>query len=219
MYRTTRFKTIPRILDTYEFGQMMQHMGLLHKAFFGLLFFCGLRVGELVRLQMQDVNVHAEKILVNTLKSDTQRIVPLPKPYLCILREYLSVFEPEVYLFEKKPGINYDIKQWNKNIKVYAQKAGLYNWQKLKTHSLRHSYACHLYENGVPIETVSSLLGHAHLEHTMAYVHVAHKTKKNLVNDAFDEQKEELVTDRELLLKIVKKLEVLEKDESQSSVH
>ena len=182
---------LPHILTIQEWDALMRHACLFRKAMLGMMFYGGLRISEVKKLLISDVNIHTGTVYVFTTKQKArpmQRMVTLPDVFIPTLKRFLSVFEPEVYLFEKKPGLPYNLVSSFTNVwlKKLAKQAGLYNGHLISNYSLRHSYAVILYEGGTPMEEISSSLGHAHVEMTRDYyVHLSYKLKHDHVNQAF----------------------------------
>lgn len=139
-----------------------------------------MRVSEVVGLQIKDIDSDRMQIFVQNAKGKKDRYVMLSPVLLDILRSYLKVYHPrpKIYLFEGyEPGKPLSSRA-AQNIFIQAKrKAGLK--KDLSFHSLRHSFATHLLENGVDIKYIKDLLGHFSINTTTRYLHVK---KESLVN-------------------------------------
>ena len=127
-------------------------------------------------LQFRDVDFDRLTIHIRQTKYNKDRYVPLSPLVAKGLNKYIEAYNPKVYLFNGKSigsMLSQRGVQWA--MKETVKRAGI---QKNATvHSLRHSYATHLLEYGLDVDTVSKLLGHAHLATTLIYLHVARLSK------------------------------------------
>ena len=192
---TPRFTKLPRVLSLEEYENVTAKVELKYKVIFGLAFYCGLRSCEAAGAKLEDYNPHAGNLRVVSAKTkeDVERVVPVTPKFVKILNEYLDLFHPKMFILEKRPGkpfFDRNRTYWSGRLKIAGHEAGLYNWEKLKYHNLRHSFATLLVENGVEIAQISTLLGHSNIQHTQRYLHLAHVTKKGLVENVFEEQEE-----------------------------
>lgn len=143
-----------------------------------LIYSAGLRVGEVCRLKISDID--SDRMLIRIIKSKEKadRYVPLSGYILKGLRRYVKSAKPKVYLFNGKvKGEPLGKSAVQQSFRLAVKKAGVI--KDVCVHSLRHSYATHLLEQGVDIVTIKELLGHATIETTMMYLHVA---KVNRIN-------------------------------------
>lgn len=175
-----------------EFNTFIQHTtSLLYKAIFTLLFWSGIREGELLALTYNDFDfekklVHINKSYTRLGKKDligptktagSQRDVTLPKHVLTLIKEFAaSVYEldPTTRLFEiTKYGLRSEMLRVCKNFGI----------QQIRIHDLRHSHASYLIERGVPILAVSKRLGHDKIETTLrTYAHLYPKKQDAIVS-------------------------------------
>lgn len=152
-----------------------------------LVMYCaGLRVSELINLEKRSINFE-EKLITLKGKGNKERFVPLNDIALEYLNNYLSqnknnkVFSKSKYLFiNKKDGKPLTRQYFFVELNKYAKRAGID--KKISPHTLRHSFATHLLENGADLRVVQELLGHSKIETTQIYTHLS--TKKIL--DALD---------------------------------
>lgn len=138
----------------------------------------GLRVSEVVHLQISDIDSQRKVIRVDQGKGRKDRYVPLSKALLPLLRLYWKAARPTDWLVQGQ-GSNKPLTQSSvqKLFKKAKKGAGITN---VTVHSLRHCFATHLLEKGTDIRTIQRLLGHRSLSSTQVYTHVA----KNYVNQA-----------------------------------
>jgi len=172
-------KKLPVVLSCEEMRAMLKAPKLLkHRLVLGMLYGCGLRCGELRNLHIADVDLDRGMVHVRQGKGRKDRYVPLGEMLPRGIAKYLATEHPDKWLFNGKD--HHDIfsqrgVQWV--VKEAAKRAGVR--KHVNVHTLRHTYATHLLEDGMDIVTVKELLGHVMIQTTMIYLHVAqsrHKT-------------------------------------------
>lgn len=174
------WQLIPHVLSSSEIDVLLAQpdpkkaLGGRDRAIIELLYASGLRVSELCRLSIYDVDDQFVRVMG---KGGKERLVPLGAKALAAIDHYLlhyrSAFESEHIqaLFVNQRGKPLDrISVW-KRIKHYAKKAGLS--KKISPHTLRHSFATHLLDNGAELRVIQEMLGHAHIGSTDRYTHVS----------------------------------------------
>ncbi len=181
-------KKLPVILSREEIWRMLQTAELLkHKLLIGLIYGCGLRCMEVRNIELQHLDFDRKMLHIVQGKGQKDRYVPLSEHLIRGLRTFINIENLERYLFNGNQNRNiedidvlaahrkdFDSRysqrgvQWV--IKTISKKAGI--TKEVHTHTLRHSYATHLLEDGVPIIMVQKLLGHERIESTMEYLHV-----------------------------------------------
>ncbi len=164
---------LPVILNRSELKELFRAPTLLkHRIVLTLIYSAGLRGREVINLKISDVDFERKTIHVRQSKYKKDRIVPLSDYMALGLHKYLSVVRPHVWLFNgKESDGRYSIKGLSWIMREALKKTGIQ--KEVSLHSLRHSYATHLLEDGVNIVTVKELLGHAHITTTIIYLHVA----------------------------------------------
>jgi site-specific recombinase XerD len=167
-----RENKIPEVLSVNEIKKILLHTpNLKHKALLSLLYSSGLRIGELLELKVTDVNSARMTVRVSQGKGKKDRLTILSHNVLGVLREYFIEFKPVDYLFEGQNGGKYSAGSARKVLKRSMERAKLVKPATL--HTLRHSFATHLLENGVGISHIQKLLGHQNIKTTLIYTHIA----------------------------------------------
>ncbi len=143
-----------------------------HKALMLIVYSSGLRVGEVVRLRIADVDSKRMLIHVRDAKGRKDRFTMLTKQALVYLRSYFKAFRPEIWLFPGDKEEDHLSERTAQRIFENArQKSGI--MKKVSIHSLRHSFATHLLEEGTDLRYIQELLGHSSSKTTEIYTHVS----------------------------------------------
>ncbi|HMS70285.1 MAG TPA: tyrosine-type recombinase/integrase [Saprospiraceae bacterium] len=172
---------LPVVLSKQEMWHLINAPELLkHKILIGLLYGCGLRCLESRSVRLQDLDFDRKVIHVVQGKGKKDRYVPLSEHLIRGLRQYIEAEGPEEWLFNGQPlenrkGGDFDSRYSQKGVqwavKSAAKKAGII--KNVNVHTLRHTYATHLLEDGMDIMTLKEMLGHESIETTMVYLHIA----------------------------------------------
>lgn len=179
--RPKKEKKLPVILSLEEARRIIECAGSLkHKALLGLIYSGGFRIGEALNLKMSDIDSDRMLIHIRNAKGKKDRYTLLSKKVLAILREYYAVYTPKEYLFEGATGLQYSQRAAQAMLKVIAKRAGVE--KRITLHSLRHSFATHLLENGTDLRYIQDLLGHNSPKTTMIYTHVSQAHVQNIIN-------------------------------------
>lgn len=172
---------LPVVLSKEEMWRLLQAPALLkHKILLGLLYGCGLRCMEVRNVRLQDLDFDRHQLRVVQGKGKKDRYVPLSEHLIRGLKKYILAEQPKDWLFNGQPlanraGGDFDSRysqrgvQWV--IKQAGKQAGIQ--KEVHVHSLRHTFATHLLEDGVDIVTLKHLLGHENIETTLLYLQVA----------------------------------------------
>lgn len=164
-------KKLPVVLSQPEVRRLLDSSdGIRSKALLSLIYSCGLRVSELINLKISDIDSDRMQVHIRQGKGRKDRYVPLSVKVLPDLRAYFLRYNPGIYLFNSSPGkiINtFEIRN------IFRDAIHLARISKPCTlHTLRHSYATHLLEQGENILRIRDLLGHANITTTMVYLHL-----------------------------------------------
>jgi len=178
-------KRLPRVLTVEEVERLLAQprldtpAGLRDKAMLELLYATGLRVSELVALNVDHIDLEGQ-FLRCLGKGSRERVVPVApvacrhvERYLLQARVKLAKDRGEPALFLNQQGRRLSRQGCWKIIKAYARSAGLQ--KEITPHTLRHSFATHLLENGADLRAVQELLGHADITATQIYTHLTQK--------------------------------------------
>lgn len=163
--------SLPNVLTTNEVKKIINSIdNLKHKAIISTIYSCGLRISEAVNIEIKDIDSSAMTVKIVNAKGRNDRYVMLSPKLLDLLREYFVVYKPKKYLFAGQFGDNYSARSiqqiFNKAVKLAGIK------KRVTVHSLRHSFASHLLDNGTDIRFIQELLGHKHLSTTQIYTHI-----------------------------------------------
>lgn len=164
---------LPVILNRSELKELFNAPKLLkHRIILALAYSAGLRSQELIKLKVSDIDFERKSIHIRQSKYKKDRIVPLSNYIAKGLKKYIAVEHPYIWFFNgKEPDGRYSPKGLSWVMREALKKTNIQ--KKVNLHSLRHSYATHLLEDGVNIVTIKELLGHATIQTTMIYLHVA----------------------------------------------
>jgi len=166
-----RPNSLPNILTVDEIRRIINSItNLKHCAIISTIYSCGLRISEAVNLKINDIDSSAMTVKIVNAKGRNDRIVMLSEKLLSLLREYFKEYKPKIYLFEGQKGEQYSTRSIQQIFNNAAKKVGIK--KKVTVHSLRHSFASHLLDNGTDIRFIQELLGHKHLSTTQIYTHI-----------------------------------------------
>lgn len=182
LYPRKEFR-LPDILSEEQFAHLYKSItNYKHKAIIGMFYGTGLRLSELRFLKTTEIDSKNFQIKVISGKGNKDRFTILPRAILEDLRNYFRKDRPKTYLFEgQKPGVAMNDRSIQHAIRQCMKNAGLQEFN-FSAHSLRHSFATHLLDNGVDIHTIKELLGHSKIETTMIYLHLTKKKRAALIS-------------------------------------
>jgi integrase/recombinase XerD len=183
-------RPLPKALTEAEVDALLQapdvkqFLGLRDRAMLELLYACGLRVTELVNLQVSQLNLR-QGVLRVVGKGNKERLVPLGEEAAEWIQRYVEEARPSLLrgrmsdaFFVTQRGTAMTRQAFWYLIKRYAQRAGIVTG--LSPHSLRHSFATHLLNHGADLRALQMLLGHSNLSTTQIYTHVARERLKGV---------------------------------------
>ena len=175
LVRTNYPRKLPRILSPDEVLRLLEAApgpGLKYKAALSIAYGAGLRVGEIVMLRVSDIDSDRMLIRVEMGKGRKDRHAMLSQLLLELLRAWWRQCRSRGWLFPgRDPLLPVTTRQLNRVCHLAAEAAGLGSW--VTPHTLRHSFATHLLENNTDVRVIQVLLGHAKLDTTARYAHVA----------------------------------------------
>lgn len=184
---TLSMAEVERLIETPDTREIL---GIRDRTMLEVLYATGLRVSELTHLKLSDL--HLEMGILQTIgKGDKERIVPLGDLAIDWIHKYLAQARPrlcrkhpqEEHLFVNSHGTQLSRQGFWKNLKAIVQKAGIH--KNVTPHTLRHSFATHLLENGADLRTVQELLGHADISTTQIYTHITKKRMADVYKQYF----------------------------------
>ena len=164
---------LPVVLSHLECKRLFKAGKILkHRVLLSLVYSAGLRKQEVCNLRISDVDMDRKMIHIRQTKYNKDRYVPLSEKMILGLNKYLEAYVPKDYLFNgKSRGTKYSAHGVQWAMRQAVKRAEI--TKAVTLHSLRHSYATHLLEYGMDIDTLRKLLGHKHLNTTLIYLHVA----------------------------------------------
>lgn len=179
LVRPRKSRLLPKVLSTAEVVLLLQHTrNLKHRAITALMYGSGLRVGELLALRLDALDVDRRQLFIRSGKGRKDRSVVLAERLIPLLENYLATYAPREYFAEGAPGQPYSATSIRVFLRRSAKRAGIL--KRVTPHTLRHSFATHLLEQGVDIRYIQELLGHARPETTMVYTHVSRQDLLNI---------------------------------------
>ncbi|WP_139957813.1 tyrosine-type recombinase/integrase [Flavicella sediminum] len=175
-------KKLPNVLSNNEVLELIRvTKNLKHRVCIALIYSSGLRVGELINLKIRDLDIDRKMLKVQSGKGRKDRYVPIANVILPLLHNYLNTYTPKTYLVEGlEEGKQYSPMSIRKFLKNSCQQAHI--TKRISPHTLRHSYATHLLENGTDIRYIQALLGHSRPETTMIYTQVRSQDLQKITN-------------------------------------
>lgn len=173
IHRPKREKLLPNVLSKEEVKRILEALeNIKHKAMLSLIYSCGLRRSELLKLKPKDIDSKRNIVIIRAAKGKKDRITPLSEKMLPLLREYYKTHQPKTWLFEGQiAGEQYSEKSLESVLKQAVEKGGIKKGVTL--HWLRHSYATHLLEAGTDLRYIQEILGHKSSKTTEIYTHVS----------------------------------------------
>ena len=177
--RPRKSEVLPKVISLHEVQALINFTNnIKHKCIVSLLYSAGLRRSELLNLKLEDIDSHRMIITVKHGKGNKDRQTILSQSVLNDLREYYKKWKPKVYLFEGNDNQQYSASSVLQIIKKAAKKAGIR--KNISAHTLRHSFATHLLENGTDLRYIQVLLGHNSSRTTEIYTQVAISNLKGI---------------------------------------
>ncbi len=184
---------LPEILTSREVELLLEQpecvdpKGYRDKAMLELLYATGIRVTELIELNISDVNLSAG--VIRCQSRNKERFIPMYSAAVKALSDYITLVRPQMILLPDEQSLFVNVSGermsrqgfW-KIVKHYQKKAGIE--KDITPHTLRHSFAAHLLENGADIHAIQEMLGHADISSTHMYSQLVKKQLKDVYNKA-----------------------------------
>jgi integrase/recombinase XerD len=170
-------KKLPKVINSELIKSKLSEIkNIKHKAILSLTFSVGLRVSEVVNIRIKDIDSKRMLIHIKNAKGRKDRIVPLSQTVLDLLRLYYKQYKPKTFLFNGQKSEQYSIGSCQNIYKKYIDSSS-------SIHTLRHSSATALLENGTDLRVIQKILGHSNVKTTEVYTHVSTQilSKVNLV--------------------------------------
>jgi len=172
--RPKKVKSLPVVLSEEEIVRIFKNVeNLKHRAILMVIYSAGLRISECINLKIKDIDSNRMQIRIEQAKGKKDRYTLLSTKTLTFLRTYFKAYRPKVYLFEGQFGDQYSARSIQTIFQETVKKAGI--TKRVTVHSLRHSFATHLLENGTNLRYIQSLLGHSSSKTTEVYTHITTK--------------------------------------------
>ena len=179
LYPQRKEHKLPKFLSAQEVKAILDATNnVKHKAILTTIYSCGLRISELLKLQISDINKDEMLVMIRNSKGQKDRTVMLSEKLLVLLREYYQKYQPQNFLFEGQSGGAYSARSVQNILAESLKKANIH--KPATVHTLRHSFATHLLENGTDIRIIKELLGHNNIKTTEIYTHITDVQKNQL---------------------------------------
>jgi site-specific recombinase XerD len=182
-------RRLPAVLSREEVWRMLcSDVPLKHRILIGILYGCGLRCSEVCNIRLRDLDFDRKVLHVVQGKGKKDRYLPLSDHLIRGLQTYISTDKPRVWLFNGQhkrdsggfADTGYSVRSVQLAVKKASGLAGIV--KNAHVHTLRHTYATHLLEDGLDIMTLKDLMGHSRIQTTMEYLHVARSNPRLSLN-------------------------------------
>ncbi len=169
--RPKKDKTLPGTISEEEVKSLLDAAeNLKHKTILTIIYGSGLRISEATNLRIEDIKSDKMQVFIKSSKGDKDRMTPLSRHCLNLLRKYYKHYKPSYWLFEGQNGGKYSVSSIQKIFRKAVLKSGINSWAT--PHTLRHSFATHLLQTNVNLRYIQSALGHSSPKTTEIYTHV-----------------------------------------------
>lgn len=192
MPRPKRTQLLPKVLSPSEVMHLLSVLdNVKHKAILYTIYASGLRVSEVASLKLTDIEEQRMLIRVEQAKGAKDRYTLLSETGLGYIQKYIKQYQPQYWLFEGQQPNTHISERSVQHIFKHALEVAKIN-RPVSVHSLRHSFATHLLENGTDLRYIQELLGHQSPRTTQIYTHVSNRTLSKIKSplDMMDELKE-----------------------------
>ena len=177
--RPKKHKKLPKVIHLQDIKRLFEATkNNKYNTMLNLIYGMGLRVSEVINLRIVDIDSKSMQVFLERAKGKKDRYVNLPVSILEQLRAYFLEYKPKEFLFEGQYGGKYSIRSAQQVFKSSMEKAGIN--KQVGIHSLRHSFATHLLENGTDIRFIQEILGHNDIKTTLLYTNVSEKSIRKI---------------------------------------
>jgi len=172
--RPKKSRHLPTVLSKEEIVDLLRATkNLKHRTIIAMLYSAGLRISEVLSLELKDIDVDRRQLFIKNAKGRKDRVVIMAESFIPLYSNYFMTYKPNRFFVENPNGGIYSAGSIRKFLKRSCDQAGIK--KRVTPHTFRHSFATHLIEDGVGLRHVQDLLGHSKPETTMIYTHVAKK--------------------------------------------
>lgn len=184
--RPRQEQSLPTVCSVEEIQMILSNVkNIKHKAILSTIYSAGLRISEVINLPIKAIDSDRMQIHIKNAKGNKDRYTILSKKVLDLLREYFKQEKPHYWLFEgmgstKEKPVQYSSRSIQNILKVAIKKTGIK--KHITVHTLRHSFATHLLENGTDLRYIQNLLGHSNSKTTEVYTHITTKGFNQIVS-------------------------------------
>jgi integrase/recombinase XerD len=174
---------LPSVMLPEEIMKLIDGVqNIKHRTILMLLYSTGMRVSEIANCRIADIDSTNMRIKIVQGKGCKDRFTILSEQVLLELRAYYIIYKPKEYLFNGyRPGKRYSVRSIQHLMQKALIKTGLEN-KNYTIHTIRHSFATHLLDNGTDLYTIKELLGHNNLQTTMRYMHLTSRRIDEIIN-------------------------------------
>jgi site-specific recombinase XerD len=174
---------LPSVMLPEEIMKLIDGVqNIKHRTILMLLYSTGMRVSEIANCKIADIDSANMRIKVVQGKGAKDRYTIMSQQVLLELRAYYLIYKPKEYLFNGfRPGKRYSVRSIQHLMQKALIKTGMEN-KNYTIHTIRHSFATHLLDNGTDLHTIKELLGHSSLQTTMKYMHLTSKRTEGIFN-------------------------------------
>jgi len=178
--RPRKKKQLPQLLSAGEILKIIEHVSnVKHLAIIYMLYGAGMRKGEVLALELNDLLWDRDQICIRNGKGGKDRIIPMSKHLKEVLEVYFMRCKPATYVFEsKEKGKPYSGGSISKLLHKAVRAAGI--TKRVTPHTLRHAFATHLLDHGTSLPKIQALLGHKDIKTTMIYTHLTNDDISNV---------------------------------------
>lgn len=182
IYPRTSFK-LPAVMTQPEIKKLLAGVkNIKHRSVIMMLYSSGMRLSEIANLKIADIDSKRMRIKVVQGKGSKDRFTILSERVLQELRSYYLIYKPVEYLFNGNTlGKPLSMRSIQHLVQLSLLNAGL-SKKHYSVHTLRHSFATHLLDNGTDLHTIKELLGHSNIQTTMRYMHLTAKRTNAIIN-------------------------------------